>query len=82
MRLLFLFSLAVVLGCVSRPTLEELEDEASNTGDWVAVERHEEVMKKDLESRGPGCTDGLNKYCIEEQTGIECYCVPLTIIRE
>jgi len=82
MKLLFLFALAVVIGCAPQATLEELEDEAIGTGDWVAVETREEVMKKSLESRGPGCPPGLNKYCIEEPSGVECYCVPLTIIRE
>ena len=41
MKLLFLFALAVVIGCAPQATLEELEDEAIGTGDWVAVERHE-----------------------------------------
>ena len=82
MKFVFLLTPAIVIGCAPQPTLEELEDEASSTGDWTAVEWREEVMKKSLESRGPGCVKGLNKYCVEEQSGIQCYCVPLTIIRE
>jgi hypothetical protein len=78
-KFIILFALAIVVGCATQPSLEELEDEATNSGDWIAVERREEIVKKDLESRGPGCLKGLNKYCIEEQSGIECYCVPLTI---
>jgi len=80
--LLFALVLAILSGCARWQTLEELEDEAINTGDWVAVEAREEIVKKDLESRAPGCLDGLNKYCVEEQTGIECYCIAETIIRE
>ncbi len=82
MKLLFLFALAIVIGCAPQPTLEELEDEAVSTGDWVTVERREELMKKELEVRAPGCPKGLNKYCIEEQSGVQCYCVSETIIRE
>ena len=52
---LVLFALAIVVGCAPRPTLDELEDEASSTGDWLAVEWREEVIKKSLESRDPDC---------------------------
>ena len=69
---------AVVLfaGCSSQPTLEELEDEAIVTGDWEAVERREERRIEWLEASAPNCPGAFNKVCVEEQTGIECYCVP------
>ncbi len=82
MNFVILFTLAIIVSCSPQPTLEQLEVEASTTGNWTAVERREEVMKKSLESRGPGCPKGLNKYCVEEQSGIQCYCLPLTFIRE
>jgi hypothetical protein len=82
MRFVILFSLVTIVGCASWPTLEELEDEASESGDWAAVETREENLKKELEVRGPGCPPKLNKYCVEEQTGIQCYCVSETLIRE
>jgi len=58
-----------------RPSLEELEDDASTTGEWSVVERREELEKKRLEASGPGCVGELNKYCMEEQSGIVCYCL-------
>lgn len=75
MRFVVLFTLVIVAACASRPTLEQLEDEANTTGDWTAVERREELIKKRLESTAPGCPVGHRKKCLEEQTGIQCYCV-------
>ena len=70
-----LFLLIILAGCVTRPSLEELEDGASTTGEWSAVERREELDKKRLEASAPGCVGELNKYCVEEQSGIVCYCL-------
>jgi hypothetical protein len=66
----------IFVGCAPQSTLEELEDEAVNSGEWEAVERREEVLKESLESRGPGCPPKQNKHCVEEQSGIQCYCLP------
>ena len=74
MRILVLLSLVVLAGCASRPSLHELEDDASKTGEWAAVERREELDKKRLEATAPGCPVGQYKDCVEEQTGIVCYC--------
>ena len=74
MKILVLLCLFGLVGCVSRPSLEELEDNAGKTGDWTAVERREELDKERLESTAPGCSVGLRKNCVEEQSGIVCYC--------
>ena len=74
MKFVILFTLVIVVGCALTP-LEELEDEASITGDWREVEWREERIKNRLELSAPGCPVGLNKNCIEEQSGIQCYCV-------
>jgi hypothetical protein len=76
MRFVVLLSLIAVVSCVSRPSLEELEDEASQTGDWTDVERREELVIERLESTAPRCPDGLSKDCVEEPSGIACYCRP------
>ena len=68
-------ALSVAAGCSSRPTLEDLEDQAIVTGDWEAVEHREERTKEWLEKSAPHCTGSARKVCVEEQTGIECYCV-------
>jgi len=77
LRFIYLCALALVVGCAPRPPLEQLEDEAMITGEWTAVERREELIKKRLESTAPGCPRGEVKKCIEEQSGIQCYCLRL-----
>ncbi len=76
-RFVFLIMSFVAASCSSRPTLEELEDEANVTGDWTAVERREELIKERLEKSAPGCPGPFIKKCFEQQTGIECYCLPI-----
>ncbi len=75
MKFVILFTLVIVVGCAPSPTLEELEKEALITGDWTAVEWREERIKNRLELSAPGCPIGQSKNCIEEQSGIQCYCV-------
>ena len=75
MNILMLCALVLVFGCATRPTLEQLENEASTTGDWTDVEWREELIKKRLESTAPGCSVGLSKICFEELSGIQCYCI-------
>lgn len=70
--------LAFAVGCETRPPLEQLEDEAMVTGDWTAVERREDLITRRLESTAPGCRLGEVKKCVEEQSGIHCYCLRLT----
>jgi hypothetical protein len=76
MKFIILVTLVIVVGCAPRPTLEQLEDEANVTGDWAAVEHREELVKKHLEATAPGCPVGQSEKCVEEQTGIQCYCLP------
>jgi len=75
MNFIIVVMLVIAVGCAARSTLEELEDEASTTGDWTGVEWREELIKKRLESTAPGCPLGLSKKCIEELSGIQCYCI-------
>ncbi len=75
MKFVFLISLVIVVGCAPRPPLEQLENEALITGEWTTVERREELIKERLESTAPGCPVGQRKKCIEEQSGIQCYCL-------
>ncbi len=76
MKFVILFTLVIVVGCAPSPTLEELEKEASITGDWTEVEWREERIKKRLEELY--CPFGQSNTCIEEQSGIQCYCLPST----
>ena len=77
-KFVILFTLVIVVGCAPSPTLEELEKEASITGDWTDVELHEEWIKNRRELSPIKCPMGQSKNCIEEQSGIQCYCLPST----
>ena len=72
-----LCALALVAGCETVPSLDQLEDEAMVTGDWEAVERREDLIKRRLESTAPGCPKGEIKKCFEAPSGIQCYCLRL-----
>jgi hypothetical protein len=76
MNIAIFFTLLIVVGCAPRPTLEQLEDEAGVTGDWAAVEHREELIKDRLEATAPGCPVGQREQCVEEISGIQCYCLP------
>ena len=78
LRFIGLCMAASAVGCEIRPPLEQLEDEAMVTGDWTAVERREDLITRRLESTAPGCWSGEVKKCVEEQSGIQCYCLRLT----
>jgi hypothetical protein len=77
MKSAVLVASVIFVGCAPRPPLEQLEDEALVTGDWAAVERREEMTKDRLEAAGPSCSAGERKRCVEEQSGIQCYCLSL-----
>lgn len=77
--------LVVLVGlaaCASRPTVEELEDEALATGDWSAVEEREQMDRKmgryipDEE-----CPNGEALYCEKKGEREECNCVSSQLLR-
>ena len=78
MKFVILFTLVIVVGCAPNPTLEELEKEASITGDWTEVEWREERIKKRLRDVASDCPYVASNNCIEERSGLQCYCVPST----
>ena len=53
-----ILALCLLVGCSTRPTIEELEAEALDTGDWSAVEKRQRmdekwgVVKSDSACRG------------------------------
>ncbi len=77
MKFVILFTLVIVVGCAPTP-LEELEKEASITGDWTEVEWREERIKKRLRNVESECPYVSSNNCIEERSGLQCYCVPST----
>ena len=46
MKVLVLLGVLILTGCISAPTLEQLETQAFLTGDWSAVERRHRIIAK------------------------------------
>jgi hypothetical protein len=75
MRIITIMLLALAItACASKPSLEELEEQAMVSGDWEAVEHREEMVKNRRLKSAPHCPRGQTKVCIENGTGIDCYC--------
>ena len=70
-----LIAVIILAACAPRPTLQELESEATVTGDWSKVERREELLKERLKAQTTECPDPTIKACIEEGLNSTCYCV-------
>ena len=64
-------ALFLLCGCGAYPSLEQLEIEASRTGDWSAVERRERVMASRLHRSGNACPPDRVSYCED----LRCACV-------
>ncbi len=82
MRVLVLVMVLGLSGCVATPSLEELEQQAMQTGDWSAVEQRERMMERRKARRGPKCGDGLIGYCQSSFGRERCTCVAGTTLRD
>lgn len=74
MKYLSLFVLIALVSCASRPTTEELEDDAVKTGDWSTVENRERMNEKMTEASKPKCAEHLMLVCIKDGEHEECFC--------
>lgn len=74
MRISMLLFVLCLAACTTQPTLEELEAEALETGDWDAVEERERQQNVRRERTAPGCPDGQTKMCVELGASNECRC--------
>ena len=80
--LIGLLALCFVIGCAPVKSLEQLEAEASVSGDWSAVEKRERILARRAATTGPSCPEGYVSYC-ERFGGFErCGCVTRTSMRE
>lgn len=72
---IILLSLAILTGCVSRPSIQELEAQALQSGDWTAVEARERSLAR---RHGPGsadaCPRGQALVCNDRFDEPRCYC--------
>jgi hypothetical protein len=74
MKTLAIAALILLVGCAGRPTLEQLETEASISGDWTAVESRERMnarMRTDME---PKCPEGRYLLCEKKGEREICAC--------
>lgn len=75
MKIVCVFAVLLLAACASRPSLEQLETQASQTGDWSAVEKRERSLQRMRMRAGTQCPDGYFNFC-EGVTGTEhCACV-------
>ena len=74
-HVIFLLTVAVLTGCASQPSLQELEAQALQSGDWSAVEARERSLAR---RNGPGSSDacprGKALVCNERLEEPSCYC--------
>ena len=63
---------AGLVACAPIPTLDELQAEAAESGDWSKVERREKLLEVKGDQRPPTCPEGFIGYC--EVTGYDRHC--------
>ena len=75
--LAILFIGLFLIGCVTTPapTLEQLEIQAMLTGDWSAVEKREQALKRRLARQPLQCESGYVTYCELDFVEKRCSCV-------
>lgn len=81
MRILGLVALCFLVGCASRPSIEELEAEAVASGDWAAVEKRERLLQRRDPGTGSICPAGYVFFCYDHLFGERCECVPSQALR-
>ena len=75
MKLLSIVVLCLLAGCASKPSLEELEAEASITGDWSAVENRERMNRRMGVQDERKCEAGFMLMCSKRSAKEICSCV-------
>ncbi len=81
MKVLLLLGAFFLSGCMSMPTLEQLEEQALLTGDWTAVEKREKLIAKRERILGPLCPAGTMAYCQGYLGQIRCGCFSFAEMR-
>jgi len=75
MKGLILMALCALAGCVTGPSLEELEAQALVSGDWSLVEKREQQIERRKNREGPSCPVGYLAVCVHEIGSQRCECV-------
>ncbi len=74
-RVLLLLAFLAMGACADKRTLEDLEKEAMETGDWSAVERREKKMAEKEARRAAGCRTTETLICETLADVQRCYCI-------
>lgn len=82
MKHLFVFALVLLAGCAAGPTMEELEDEAMQTGDWSKVEDREQLRAQRMGRAQNECPEGYAVFCRSEVGFEDCDCVSREVYDE
>ncbi len=75
MKMTSLIVLCFLAGCATKPSLEQLEDEAMVSGDWSAVEKREQSSNRLGPINGRSCPNGRALICVKNGLREECECV-------
>jgi len=74
MKMTSLIVLFFLAGCATKPSLEQLEDEAMVSGDWSAVEKREHSSNRLGPINGRSCPNGRPLICVKDVAREECAC--------
>lgn len=74
MKTLVILMMVVLAGCASRPTLEQLEQDALASGDWSAVEKREQFLQRARGRSGSSCPEGMTLVCVDGYAQERCLC--------
>ena len=76
MKIVGIMALCLLVGCTARPTIDELEAEALETGDWAAVEKRERMDKKwGVVKTDSVCRGDKVEICYTKSAQEFCECV-------
>ena len=73
--LIGLVAILSLCACAEQKTLQQLEAEAVQSGDWSAVERREKRLAKLQARRDANCKPNQTLVCETLASGTRCYCV-------
>ncbi len=76
MKFVGIVALCLLVGCTARPTIEELETAALETGDWAAVEKREHIDKNwGVLQTDSKCSGDKVEICHTKSAQKVCNCV-------
>jgi hypothetical protein len=76
MRIAILLLTLFLAACASRPSMQELEDQAMASGDWSAVEAREETYERQRGESALVCPDRHTMVCRQSGASEKCGCAP------